>query len=55
MEWSQYRDAPTGGTVRQCFGIQTLSMCWFIDTRGVLRERNGESDPEGITRRLLAE
>jgi hypothetical protein len=30
-------------------------MCWFVDKKGVLRELKGESDPQGIIKRLQAE
>jgi len=55
VEWPQYRDVPAGRTVQDRFGLHTLPTCWFVDKKGVLRELNGERDPNGITEKLLAE
>ena len=55
VEWPQYLDVPAGRTVQNRFGVHTLPMCWILDKKGVLRELKGESDPQGIIKRLQAE
>jgi AhpC/TSA family len=55
IEWPQYFDRPSGGTVQRQYGLYALPTVWLVDKRGVLRELKVERAPDALIKQLLAE